>query len=102
MTLALLLFSCPVPNKTPAFLIPLIAQNAKFKIQKPKKHSYAAEKCYIPGSLPSLKLGLGFIPASTKPLAGTKPSGDDRMQMVPPVIMIKTRPSGYWVAILTM
>jgi len=57
-------------------------------------------KVYIPGSDPSLKDGLGFIPASKKPLAGTKPSGEDLMHIVPPVIIINTRDSGYWAAIL--
>lgn len=47
-----------------------------------------------PQTVPSLKLGLGFIPASRKPLAGTNPSGEERIQIVPPVIIIRTRPSG--------
>jgi hypothetical protein len=40
------------------------------------------------------------MPASKNPLAGTRPSGDERMQIVPPVMMIRTRVSGYVVAIL--
>jgi len=47
-----------------------------------------------------LKDGLGAIPASRKPLAGTKPSGDDLMQIVPPVMIMSTRASGYGVAMV--
>jgi hypothetical protein len=53
-----------------------------------------------PGLEPSLKDGLGFMPSSRKPVAGTKPSGEDFIHIVPPVIMIKTLPSGYCAVIL--
>jgi len=57
----------------------------------------AANTNCSPGFDPSLKDGLGLIPASRNPLAGTKPSGDDLMHMVPPVMTMRTRPSGYCV-----
>jgi hypothetical protein len=47
-----------------------------------------------------LKDGLGFIPASKKPLAGTKPSGEDFIHIVPPVMIIKTLDSGNWTAMV--
>lgn len=37
--------------------------------------------------------GLVAMPSARKPLAGTRPSGDDFIQIVPPVITIRTRPS---------
>jgi len=57
---------------------------------------------HIPGIDPSLKLGLGAIPSLRKPLAGTRPSGEDLMHMVPPVMITRTRASGYCVAILKL
>jgi hypothetical protein len=59
-------------------------------------------KLISPGFEPSLKDGLGFIPASRKPLAGTSPSGEDFIHIVPPVITIRTRDSGYCAAIVAM
>jgi hypothetical protein len=53
----------------------------------------------LPGDDPSLKLGLGAIPASRNPLAGTRPSGEDLIHIVPPVITTRTLASGYWDAI---
>lgn len=55
----------------------------------------------VPGFDPSLKDGLGAMPSTRNPLAGTRPSGECFMQMVPPVMMIRTRASGYCVAILS-
>jgi hypothetical protein len=49
---------------------------------------------------PSLKDGRGDIPSARKPLAGINPSGECLIQMVPPVMMMSTRASGYWVAML--
>lgn len=40
------------------------------------------------------------MPASRKPLAGTMPCGLGLIQMVPPVMTMSTRDSGYWVAML--
>jgi hypothetical protein len=55
----------------------------------------------LPGLVPSLKLGLGAIACSKNPLAGTSPSpsGEERIQIVPPVMMIRTRDSGYCEAV---
>ena len=53
-----------------------------------------------PGLEPSLNEGLGFIPVFKKPLAGTRPSGDDLIHIVPPVMIIKTLDSGNCAAIL--
>ena len=39
---------------------------------------------------PSLNDGLGAIPAARKPIAGTRPSGLGFIQMVPPVMMMRT------------
>jgi hypothetical protein len=52
---------------------------------------------YPPGFVPSLKLGLGAIACFKNPRAGTSPnpSGEERMQIVPPVMTIKTLDSGY-------
>jgi hypothetical protein len=44
--------------------------------------------------LPSLKLGLGLIASSIKPVAGIKPCGLSFIQIVPPVIIISTLLSG--------
>jgi hypothetical protein len=51
-----------------------------------------------PGFDPSLKLGRGAIACSKNPLAGTRPrpSGEGRIQIVPPVMIIRTLDSGYW------
>jgi hypothetical protein len=40
------------------------------------------------------------MPASRNPLAGTRPCGLDFIHMVPPVMTMSTRDSGYAVAIL--
>jgi hypothetical protein len=45
--------------------------------------------------VPSLKDGRGAIASCKKPVAGMRPSGEERMQIVPPVITIKTLDSGY-------
>ena len=47
------------------------------------------------GSDLSLKQGLGAMAFSRKPPRGWRPSGVGRMQMVPPVAMIRTRDSGW-------
>lgn len=52
-------------------------------------------KYFLPGFDPSLNDGLVAIPSLRNPRAGTKPSGDVFIHMVPPVIMIRTRPSVY-------
>jgi hypothetical protein len=54
------------------------------------------QKANIPGLVPSLKLGLGAIASFMKPVAGTSPCGEERMQIVPPVMTTRTRDSGYW------
>ena len=43
---------------------------------------------------PSLKEGRGAMPEVRKPRAGMKPLGDGFMQMVPPVMIMRTRDSG--------
>lgn len=65
-----------------------------------KQLKQSSSRCILPGFEPSLKEGLGFMPASRNPLAGTRPSGDDFIHIVPPVMTIRTRDSGY-AAILT-
>lgn len=52
-------------------------------------------KSFLPGLDPSLKDGLVDMPSLRNPLAGIKPSAEAFIQMVPPVIMMRTRPSGY-------
>lgn len=42
----------------------------------------------------SLKVGIGARQCSWNPRAGTKPMGDWRMQIVPPVMMRRTLDSG--------
>lgn len=53
-----------------------------------------ASRNYIPGEVPSLKLGRGLIPSFRNSLDGIKPSGLSLIQIVPPVMIIKTLDSG--------
>jgi hypothetical protein len=72
-------------------------------VYKPHKQTLASDqfkKPHSPSFDPSLKDGRGAMPASRKPLAGTMPCGLGFMQMVPPVMTISTRDSGYCVAML--
>lgn len=47
-------------------------------------------KICLPCKEPSLNEGLGAIPDSRKPLAGTRPSEDSLIHIVPPVITMRT------------
>ena len=85
---------------SPRYLSFQAAQVHSILVENWCKNKTQSECFYIPGLVPSLKLGRGAIPSSRNPFAGINPSGLDFIQIVPPVMMMRTRVSGYLVAIL--